>query len=374
VLKVHSKKILTLSLPALLVVAIADWLLGSQSAKNDYHSFRIPHPYFHHGFLPSHHAETEWGGTAYEIRTNDHGLRDASIRKIKPSSDSTRVLLMGDSFVEGMGLPYKDTLAGFLQADLAAKGIEILNGAAVSYSPKLYHLKTRFLVEHRKLRLDTVVAFIDISDIQDELNYTTFQPDYSFSHFLQESTPYSWSNQSFFARSLRKAKKRQQAPSNQFDFRRMADIDVWINNVDAYVDATDPKDVEKGRWEWTISPALFEDWGKDGLKLSAKHMRDLHSLCKQHNIALSIVVYPSPTQIFANDLNSLQVVFWKDFCNEEDIPFLNLFPSFINQRFRGPNEVYAKYFIPGDTHWNKDGHWMVANELIRLWDLIVPES
>jgi len=53
---------------------------------------------------------------------------------------------------------------------------EILNAAAVSYSPRIYYLKTKYLIEEKGLVFDELYVFIDISDIQNEIVYQNFYP------------------------------------------------------------------------------------------------------------------------------------------------------------------------------------------------------
>ena len=75
--------------------------------------------------------------------TNSLGFRDRTVREIPLASKQKRILLIGDSFIEGMGVPYENSVAGILGESLKADATEVLNAAAVSYSPKLYFLKTR---------------------------------------------------------------------------------------------------------------------------------------------------------------------------------------------------------------------------------------
>jgi len=72
-------------------------------------------------------------------------------------------------------------------------------------------------------------------------------------------------------------------------------------------------------------------------------------------------VYPWKKQIWDGDLNCIQVKCWKQFCINNHIRFINLFPLFINNTpaWRIVNE----YFIEGDNHWNKNGHKLVADFL-----------
>ncbi len=360
------KKLMILSLPTILLSAGIDVLVGSWEKTHDDQSFRVVHPYFHHGFRSNLSAETEWGGVRYPMITNSLGLRDQRSREIRPTPVGKRVVLLGDSFIEGLGVGYEESVAGLLAGVLEKQDTELLNAAAVSYSPLLYYLKAKFLFEKAQIETDKLIVFIDISDIQDEIHYASFQPTTSEppggARFMQ-----TWQTHSFLARRLKRNRKK--AISNQFDFKKMADIDVWLNAVEAYRMHDNPQQAEKGRWDWTVSPKDFEAWGKSGLKLAKENMDRLHTLCLEHKVRLTLVVYPSPTQIFANDLKSLQVSHWQQFCADRKIGFMDLFPLFINPEFSGPKEVYQSFFLRDDTHWNAKGNRLVAGEIYRQWAL-----
>ncbi len=75
---------------------------------------------------------------------------------------------MGDSFTEGVGNAWADTFAGRLSAALAPKGVEVLNAGVVSYAPTVHWRKLRHLLDDRELRVDSVLLFLDLSDIADE--------------------------------------------------------------------------------------------------------------------------------------------------------------------------------------------------------------
>ncbi len=115
-------------------------------------SFRIAHPYYHHGAAPEPDVADHLGPS---VTTRCRPTRSASAtRRPERSTRSRRVrrvVLLGDSMIEGLGLDFPDTAAGILAARGRSRGIEVLNAAAVSYSPRLYDLKTRWLVEHEKL-------------------------------------------------------------------------------------------------------------------------------------------------------------------------------------------------------------------------------
>ena len=129
-------------------------------------------PHYHHELLPLLDRTIPWLGGPYRIVTNDWGFKDAAPRRLPAvRGPARRVLLMGDSFTEGIGVAWPDTFAGRLAAGLGP-GIEVLNGAAFMYSPSIYDRKVADLLS-RGLEVDEVICFIDISDPVDEaLTYT----------------------------------------------------------------------------------------------------------------------------------------------------------------------------------------------------------
>jgi hypothetical protein len=59
----------------------------------------------------------------------------------------------------------------------------------------------------------------------------------------------------------------------------------------------------------------------------------------------------------------MQSVYWKTFCCERNIGFLDLLPLFYDNT--DPHGVIERYFIPGDHQWNERGHRLVADALFH---------
>ena len=80
-----------------------------------------------------------------------------------------RILLIGDSFAEGIGLPYERTFAGLLNAAGQSRRdkVEFLDAGVASYSPSIYYKKVKYLLD-RGLKFDEVVLLSDSSDVEDE--------------------------------------------------------------------------------------------------------------------------------------------------------------------------------------------------------------
>ncbi len=352
----------TLFFTAVFFIFILDILAGAILIPTDRHSFRSSDSNYHHDFLPNQNAETVWGDRKYRIFTNSLGFRDGSVRDIPLASKQKRILLIGDSYIEGMGVPYEDSVAGILAESLKADGTEVLNAASVSYSPKLYFLKTRYLIEQRHLAFDELYVFIDISDPHDEIIYKYWEPGSGAfasglrtldKFFRRHSFLYSYG-------AARRRLNREKAINNAFPAESSADARFWVQDLKEYLRRADP---EKDRFLWPNKQSALDEWGREGLSLCERYMTELQKLCSRYGIRLTIGIYPSPYQLTSSSLAGIAVTFWREFAEERGTGFLNLFPAFIGSD--PPQTVYAKYFIQGDGHWNEAGNRHVAEAVLN---------
>jgi hypothetical protein len=348
----------------------ADLALGAFLIAPDPGTFRRLHPYYHHGFLANVSTTTRWGEREYAMHTNSLGFRDAGPREVALEPAGRRILFLGDSSVEGMGVTWEESFLGLLAQRLP--GVELLNAAAVSYCPMVYRLKTQYLLEQVGLRFSELVVFIDISDIQDEVLYQSFEPHLPGPLERAGAATRAWLGERSFSFDAleRIARRRRGGVSTALDTQKLegaalADNTIYFRDLEAYQGGATQAEIEMGRWEWTIAEPLMEAWGKQGLDLAHADMTALAELCKARGIHLTVVVYPSPVQILMQDLESLQVTFWRAFASERALGFVNLFPNFVGPAAGRPRAVWEKFFIAGDVHWNPAGHARVADELVK---------
>ena len=119
-----------------LPLVLADQLAGRLLVGRDVNNFRTEHPVYHHGMLPSTTGLSKWGtGEPYQVHTNSLGFIDAGPREVDLRASGPRLLILGDSFSEGIGVAFEASFAGILAKELP--DVEVLNAAAMSYSPKL---------------------------------------------------------------------------------------------------------------------------------------------------------------------------------------------------------------------------------------------
>lgn len=333
---------------------------------------------YHHDLAPNARVDAAmWGNIAYPMRTNSLGFKDREARNVDVESTTPRVLLMGDSFTEGVGVAFDSTFAGRLAAVAVPRGVEVLNGAVASYSPIIYWRKTRDLIERRKVQISEVVVFIDISDVSDETNYYIddagrMRSRYSFG-FFADTDQVAWTRPTRNTTIMSSIRSRVQSNSLML-YRALAAVvhhyrpppperpgcPLPLSNGDLFC-----------RAGWTSNPEVMASYGTAGLAAARTHMSLLASYLRDKNIPLTIVVYPWPEQLRWGDRNSLQVSVWRDWAANERVGFVELFaPFFAAADSTSVNFVVDRYFLRGDVHWNATGHWLVARTFTNSYCLL----
>lgn len=161
-----------LALALLVLLGLAGGLVVAELGARVYESVRRPRkdslgiedPVRHHRWKPS--ARGRVRGIEYE--TNSLGLRDREYAVPKPAG-AFRILMLGDSFVEGWTLPLEGVVAKRLEQSLAFRcrsPYEVINAGNASYSPILEYLLLAQIGPH--LRPDLVLLSFDMTDVHDD--------------------------------------------------------------------------------------------------------------------------------------------------------------------------------------------------------------
>lgn len=366
------KKSLLRILLSLLIFVGLDLGCGLFLIPDSFNAFRTKHYYYHHGLLPNQETMAAWGALVYPMHTNSMGLIDSTAYKLSRKSDNRRILILGDSHSEGVGVPYLKTFAGRLARNLAPHQIEVINGSAVSYSQKIEYLKARYLIEQKGLEVDEILVLIDISDLQNELVYEAFEARtksefgdllYRIRNRLKRtSTIY------YLIDNMRTRKEREeffQSIDNFYaDVRDNASNNVWelysgfFSHFDNEVLLSNPQFHGMGGW---LEDETFRELALRGIGLGQQQMLKLKELCDRHDIGLTLSVHPWHHQIELGETFDDYVRYWDAFARKHSISFLNFFPLFINEE--DPETVIRKYYIKQDNHWNEFGHEKVAEYL-----------
>jgi hypothetical protein len=321
---------------------------------------RVADPVYDHGLVPNFDGYDIWGEARYPLFTNSLGFKDGSVREVPLKASSRRILLIGDSFTEAIGMPYENSFVGLLDraGNARAQRIEFLDAGVASYSPSIYYKKVKYLLD-RGLQFDEVVLLSDSSDVEDEAtSYFCIDDDPQYQKFCTTPPgvhpPAAPPKRDFFidhfavTNRARIALKRwvQQALGNR---RRAIEHD-------------------HDRIGWTTpnpDPAHYRPLGVEGgIARSLRNMTRLSDLLASRGIPLTIVVYPWAQQIAQNDRDSRQVRLWRDFCPTHCKAFIDLFPAFFAAA-DADKDWYERLYILGDDHFSAAGNRMLYEELAK---------
>ena len=326
--------------------------------------WRVKNEIYHHDFLPNINVIEDNGKFGkYNFITNSMGFKDKVNRNISYKKKDYRIVFIGDSFTEGLFLPYDKTFVGVIDEKLSTKNIEILNAGVSTYSPLIYYKKIEFLIKNG-FEFDELIVFIDISDIEDE------------------AIVYKLDNFKVIKTKDKKKIQRKKNTRNYIDFLKK-NFYISYSFLNFVHDKTIPTlnkskitedefinfivSDKHTRDKWTINKEIRNKY-EIGIANSLKYMKLLNDLCKKHNIKISIAVYPWISQIYYEDLDSLQVSIWQTFSNKNQIKFYNFFPDFINnQKNLNKIDYIKKVTIPFDAHFNEEGNRIIGENFVKRY-------
>lgn len=411
---------------AVVLLLLVDFLLGKKIlsiARNEppKEAFRVPHPVYHHSLAPSFDGLGNWGSWTYRVCTDASGFKVDCLNK-GTLAKTFDIAFMGDSFTEGVGLPYEKSFVGMVAKD--NPNLSIANLGVVSYSPSIYLTKLKSLYSEG-YRFGHVVVFIDIGDIQDEaLTYfisngrvlTTYeQMPSEIIPKLRRHASQQFSLLGFLWTKIKEAAKNSTAPIAQTQNENRTSIansppeittspfsaqrttsqstipPTWASypfisklSAESRTRIADPISPTPSntapatsiyahnysRGEWTYNPKS-SDYGVPGvagaLEKSLALMNDVYELVKSHGGKFSVGVYPWPSQIKYDREDSLQSRIWKEFCIDRCLHFYDTYPAFFDLiRAKDSDAVILEYYFGGDMHFNEMGNRVIADTINRI--------
>jgi lysophospholipase L1-like esterase len=268
---------------------------------------------------------------------------------VPPVGVRRRILFLGDSFTEGVGVPNDKTFVHIIGDRIRRAGgnIEVMNGGVASHSPRLYLLHLQDLVERKGAKFDEVVVFIDESDIQDELIYQGFTPGRVTPSLIIRYVKEYVEQNSLFAYVLF---NRLPFLSRFFDLLRF-EMRGQSSGQLAH-ESWDRPNYYKIRDAWVDDDKAFRAWGAYGLKLAHENLSRLAAYAATKGMTISFAIYPWPRH--ARQIHSRARDVWEKIARKENWTLIDLFPDFTE--LADPRRLY----IRGDVHWNADGHRFVA--------------
>lgn len=333
---------------------------------------RIAHPIYDHSLKPNAKWVDRYGPYEAPYFSNSLGFRDGKIREVAMNPGQPRVVFIGDSFTDGVGVPWEETFAGRLEQRLAPEGIEVLNAGCNSYTPILARIKLRHWVADRGLRIDRVVLFLDLSDLKDELFYEE-DPEgrarlIPYGPFASASgwgtTVENWSEFS----------EKWVEPNFVVLGALSRNLKLWVRKM------TRKELGRRGLFTNQAPPRWILEWEEyqgpekpvieTGIRKLKENLGGLAGFLRQRGIPLTLVVYPYPFHVLEGKPDRAMQKIWSAWCAENGVDFVDLFPEFVG---RGDGaETVRTFYLQGDCHWNAAGHARVAEALWRNREKLRP--
>lgn len=293
----------------------------------------------HHDLAPNQNSERPWGNIVYPFRTDRYGFRTGRCAATDADKSKPAIFAVGNSFVEGLGVPYEQTFVGLMACDAERQGKAVWNLGVTSYAPIIYWRKILASAKKLGIKPAEIYVFLDMSDIDDEANVYWVDDQGN----VRMKPAYHW-----FATG--------QFLLGNFATFRLA-YDLWLKSPFSAAGS-----YGRERAMWAVDPKLMKAWGYRGLELADKHMDKVVDICRQWKCQLTLVVYPWPDNVAAGNPDNIQVTHWRQWAAARGVRFVDGFAPF----FRAPADVtVGRYYIRGDTHFNAAGHQLLFEELRR---------
>lgn len=272
--------------------------------------------------LPFHHYPSRSGRYyGVEIRTNSLGFRDTE-RSIQKPLNTRRIIMLGDSFTLGWGVPFDKTFSYQLEAMLNKTGemFQVINMGVGNYNTVME--VELFKLKGLKLNPDVVVLMYYINDAEQtpEINALSY---------------------SFLKYSYLLASVREQVMRYRIMRKSSGSLERYYRN-------------------------LYAD-GAIGITATTKALTELLAICKEKNIKLLIVNIPDLRQlkeypfVFATD-------YIRNFSEDNHVPFLDLL-SFLEKEAGESLWVSME-----DPHLNVKGNALAAEAILEKLRSIPPFS
>ncbi len=286
------------------------------------------------------------------VTTNSLGLRDREFA-LKKTDNVFRILLVGDSFTFGQGVPLKLTLPKQLESklnDLLTDSVEVVNFGVCGFNT----FQEMMYVTRHGLALNPDMILPVWVHHDHDLN------GYSYSDFEQ---------------FILNGTVTVSDSADELDVDIGLDMKQVIYDIYSFLDRNFyTVKVFGGRMRyllmecgvnlhvWEQTTDFLED--EEGIKLSYASLKHLSELCAKKGIEFGVVIYPYLQLLNDDHYDNLVYRQVESFCTDNDIRCLNLFPH-----FKGLNQ-FRLHVNMIDSHPNGKAHSIAADAVVDYFTQI----
>ncbi len=342
---------------------------------------RIFNKNYKYGFAKNKSFNSIYFGRHYVVKTNELGFRDKKIRKLDRSKNYS--IIIGDSFVEGVTLDYKDSIVGILNEKIekSLESFEFLNAGVASYSSYIYLKKIKtVLKENPWLKVNSVIIFMDKSDIHNDIEYfnepATFKinPEWKYKNKRKIDFKKDLETLNLFRFFTKQTVSglfiKFVGDRIEFFLRDMRDRFKLANSLNKsvfdipkeYTDAL--RSINDKRFY--ASYFYGNNWdtiGKKSAQFSINNLLELKKILDSRNIQMITVLYPWSYEILEPIPRNNYLNFMENSFKKNNITFINLYDNFL---VGDPYLVVSNNFIFNDIHYNSKGYKLLADSLFEI--------
>ncbi len=305
----------------------------------------------HEDFLPEHHPEFGYihkKNSSFIVKKNclenvyhfnEYGFRETLAAK---NGDSNRVIVIGDSFMEGVGVQEEERLSDLLEE---TRGIPHLNFAmADKGSTQAFSIYSNLAGKWN--HSEVVWALFPSNDFNDD--QPNLEPN------SQPTRPTWVGNYPNYV---------LQKPSSEIPKEKSNKL--WKRVLKSYTYTYDALFYLKESIKYQFENSSNNQSQSDYFNFTEEEWLRLKFSIEKMKVAaankdLKIICIPSHLDLQKpkNDDNIEQLI--AQVCSELDIEFIGLYSHFKEQ-----SNSLEKYYLTCDSHWNAKGHQAVANILLN---------
>ena len=330
-------------------------------------------------YMRSYDEEIEMTGfiTREGFRTSKE--TNSLLSKLKKDK-KCKVVVIGDSFVEGVGLDYNDTIVGILNENLENNKFKFLNAGVASYSSYIYLRKIKDIIKNNSdLKIRKVIVFLDKSDVSDDERYLN-RP----SLFKDTKGKFINKRKEDFLVDLKKMSfwrfYTKQTISGKVIKLGTDQIENFLSNIKkrsfiskklnkSFFEVTDLeiraiKSINNKPHirNWYLG-STWEERTKNNIKFSVENLNELKNFLEKKNIELLVVLYPWSFEIDNEEIRNKYLEFIIPLLNENKINSLSVYEEFLVGNIY---ESIGKNYLYNDIHFNRNGNQVIVNELLKI--------
>lgn len=344
--------------------------------KNDLKN-RIYNKNYKYTFKKNTEFISQYYGYKYKINTNNLGFRDETSENI--DFNQTYNIVIGDSFVEGVALNYKDTLVGQLN-NANEKNLRFLNAGVASYSSYIYYKKIKNIIEDNKdLKIKNIILLLDKSDVLDDIHYLE-KPDFfietkekAYVNERKKELKEDLLNLNFFSFITKQTitgksiKLLTDLIENKLgNLKKRIVLSKKLNKNFFSITQNQIKSLKSiNNRKFITNTFVGKQWNEKAIpsiNFSIENINLLNNYLITKKIKLYVVLYPWSFELDNPSIANAYLEYLIPILQKNKINIINTYNSFTK------NEIYelvGDIFIYNDIHYNKKGYKIIAENILK---------